>query len=216
MCWSQEVSFFSGAVLLGGGFATVRAAMKYDRPAIALSLVTVIFGIHQLTEGLVWHFLPTGQHLYVLSHLYIYIAVLLWPVLIPVVSLLTERDAQRKLLLVVPMLTGIVTTVYSGWLLAIAKGIDVIEVGHSLSYQIGHINPPGLWLHLLYAFSVVAPLVLNTRKMMKVFGLSVFGTFAFSFVMLRDVYFSVWCIMCAWLSLIIYFTIERPRTDGHA
>lgn len=202
--------------MLGGGFVTARAAVKYDHPAIVLSLIPVVFGIHQITEGFVWHFLPSGQHLYVLSRMYFDIAVLLWPVLIPVAAILAERDAQRKRLLLVPLVTGIATTAYCGWLVATATAIDVTKVGHSLSYQIRDQDLSGLRINDIYPFSVIAPLLFSSRRMMKVFGLSVFSAFVFSFVMMRDVAFSVWCIMSAWLSLIIYFTIERPTTDKHA
>jgi hypothetical protein len=99
---------------------------------------------------------------------------------------------------------------YSSWSLSLSYGIDVAMKGHSLCYEVKQENPPGLWLHYLYAFSVISPLLFNTRKMVKIFGASVLVAFIFSFVMLNEVYFSVWCLMCAWLTLIIYFSIERP------
>ena len=199
----------TAAVLLGAGMVTIRAAIKNDRNAIALSIFPVLFGLHQITEGLIWHFSATGQDLGVLSHIYIYVAFLLWPITIPIASILAEKYKQRRLLLAIPALTGVFVTFYSGWQLLLTNGIDVLMVGHSLRYQVNYEDMPGIWLNYLYAFSVVVPLILNSRKMIKVFGLSVLSACVFSFVMLREVYFSVWCIMSAWLSLLIYFTIER-------
>ncbi|QFY41808.1 hypothetical protein F6R98_03500 [Candidatus Methylospira mobilis] len=213
MCWSEQVSFSSGAVLVGAGIITIRHARKNDRSAFFFSLFPVFFGLHQLLEGLIWHYLSRGQSLRALPYAYLSIAALLWPVAVPIASMQAEKFKNKRKILFIPALAGLFVTLYSGSLLWNSNGANVLLNGHSLSYSIETESRAGVLIEYLYAFAVVMSLIFNTRKMVKLFGLSVMIAFAITFMLLHDVYISVWCLMSAWLSLIIYFIIEKQRTD---
>jgi len=213
MCWSEQMSFSSGAVLVGAGIITVRHARKNDRSALLFSLFPIVFGTHQLLEGLIWHYLSTGQSLRRLPYAYLSIAALLWPVAVPIASIQAEKFENKRKILFIPALAGLFVALYSGFLIWNAKSANVLLNGHSLSYSIETDSRAGVLIEYLYAFAVVISLIFNSRKMVKVFGLSVMIAFVITFIMLHDVYISVWCLMSAWLSLIIYFIIEKQRTD---
>ena len=54
MCYSPEISTFTGANLLLAGVYCTTKAVKNNHRYIPLSIIPGAFGIQQLCEGLVW------------------------------------------------------------------------------------------------------------------------------------------------------------------
>ena len=97
MCFSAEADFVSGAVITGIGLATLA---KVEKPReLALGVLPLAFGLHQLVEGFVWlglHDKISQEATDVAIHLYLAFAWVVLPVLVPVELLLITPDPRRR------------------------------------------------------------------------------------------------------------------------
>jgi hypothetical protein len=59
MCFSTTASCIAGAALVAVGARTLQ--LSRGRAEVPLGLVPMLFGVQQLTEGLVWYGLNTGR-----------------------------------------------------------------------------------------------------------------------------------------------------------
>jgi hypothetical protein len=60
MCFSAEASFAAGGLLIAGGVVST-VKLKPARKSLALASIPIIFGIHQLSEGVVWRGEPRAS-----------------------------------------------------------------------------------------------------------------------------------------------------------
>lgn len=95
MCFSATASFSAGAVLLGIGALTLKAA---DRPREwALAAIPLLFAIQQLSEGVIWltfSYEAPGVNTF-MTHLYSLFSHVLWPAYVPMAVLLIEPPGRR-------------------------------------------------------------------------------------------------------------------------
>lgn len=86
MCFSATASFTSGVVVGGIGLATL--PMVRQRRELAFAALPVVFGVHQLLEGVIWTQLdhePTGTAIRSPAVIaWLLIAWTLFPILVPV------------------------------------------------------------------------------------------------------------------------------------
>ncbi len=97
MCFSAAASLTGGVVISAIGVFTVREVHKPSQ--IVFASIPLFFGLQQITEGLLWVALPNPD-LKILQHICTYIflimAEVLWPMLIPFSVLLMEKNKKRK------------------------------------------------------------------------------------------------------------------------
>ena len=96
MCFSATASFVAGTALSGIGVATLRRAKK--KTEIPFALIPLLFGIQQLSEGVIW--LTFGHDALVLrqvmSDIYSGFSHVLWPIYVPFAVGLMEATRWRK------------------------------------------------------------------------------------------------------------------------
>ena len=100
MCFSPEASFAGGAIISVIGVATIRKVHKPSQ--ILFAIIPIFFGLQQITEGLLWLTLPlTGYDMFQLISTYIFLtmAQVIWPVMIPLSVLLMEKSEKKKKIL---------------------------------------------------------------------------------------------------------------------
>ena len=175
MCYSPEASFAVGSVLAIVGFGTIRKALQYDRSMLMFSLFPAIFSLHQFLEGAVWLSVDGAFNGKIFRHLYIYIAVLLWPLLTPLASLAAEADPLRRRVRYVLFAAGLVLAGYLAVKLANASGIEVSVVGHSLSYIIGYDATPPAFIDYAYAAITLLSLVTFRNRVINAIGIAVWS-----------------------------------------
>ena len=116
MCFSFEADLVAGAVLLPLGVATIRASQGPRELAIAS--LPALFAAHQLIESVVWLGVD-GRVSTGLSHaaivVYLVIAQVLLPALVPLGTWLIEPDARRRRLLALPVAAGAATAIWFAW-----------------------------------------------------------------------------------------------------
>jgi hypothetical protein len=211
MCYSPEASFAVGSVLAIVGAGAIRKALRYDRTMLIFSLFPAIFSLHQFLEGVVWLSVDGAFDGKIFRYLYIYIAVLLWPVLTPLASLASETDPLRRRLRYALLAAGLVLGGYLAVKLATATGIEVKVVGHSLSYIVGY--DPKLPVFIDYAYAAITLLSLLTlrNRVINVIGILVGVSFLYSYIEMKEVWYSVWCFTAAVFSVLFFFSVRAKE-----
>ena len=213
MCVSAAASFAAGSVLAVAGVATVRRALRYDRSMLVFSLFPAIFALHQFIEGAVWLSVDGVIDENLSRYLYIAIAFLLWPVLTPFAAAFAEKDARWRIARYFLFALGLMLGGYHAIKLARASGIDVKDIGHSLSYVIGYDTKPPAIMKYAYAALTIIPLVTLRNRAINLMGALVGFSFLYSYVEMKAVWFSVWCLEAAIASLLVFFSIRPAKSS---
>src|SRR5687767_8590955 len=108
MCFSAAASFSAGAILTGLAVISMKEVSKPSH--YPLAGIPLLFGAQQLTEGVLW--LSLSNHSWygyqdITTYLFLVIAQVFWPVLLPVAFILFEKDARRKKLMKIFLGAGI-------------------------------------------------------------------------------------------------------------
>ncbi len=219
MCFSATASFVGGGTILLG---STWAIQKYRFPKRSLLLATIplIFGLHQLSEGLVWLgikgsiTLPLQQ---AAMYVYAFIAMCFWPVYIPLAMLVHEYPSKRIPLLATLGVGGMISvyllwsfTLYSPLNLRVNCGFDgcsAIAYLYELPYLVGIID-------YFYVAVVVLPFVLSNNRRIR-YGVS--AAFLLSFLLALYLqndknYPSIWCFLAAVISSSVYYALA-PRAS---
>ena len=112
MCFSATASFTAGAALTAvGGLTIHKSEGKSELP---LAMVPLLFGIQQITEGIVWvslrHDLTALKT--VATYVYSMFSHVLWPILVPFAILLVETSRRRQRALSVFQALGLAVGLY--------------------------------------------------------------------------------------------------------
>jgi len=208
MCFSATASFSAAGILALAGVATLsKARGPRERP---LAAVPLVFALQQGIEGVLWRTVPAGHQAgRGLATSFAILALIVWPLFIPLAVGLAERVRKRRRLILALMGPGLGVAGYSVldiWV----HPYKAWPAPHSLVY----INDsPFPWpLMLAYLAAVCAPPLLSSSPAIRWFGivvtLGLAVTLGFFFVNLV----SVWCFFAAIASAILvgYFWRDLP------
>lgn len=218
MCFSAEASFAASGVLAATSVAIAR--LPKENAALPLSLFPAVFAAHQFTEGMIWlshdGILPDTYNSVTVT-LYVTIAYVLWPILVPLSAYLLEREKRRRRIILFCQAIGL------GASLSVVLGMLRHPVAVSagccgLSYQV---DAPDL-LAIPYWIAVAIPFLVSSRKGLVWLGVGVVvsgGTAAL--VASMPTVPSVWCFFAALLSAGLYLhfraaarTVTRLTKDS--
>ncbi len=209
MCFSPESSFISGAVVGGIGIATLTKIRSWRE--VLLGLLPLMFGIHQVLEGLIWLGLegrvsPRVERGSVI--LYILFAHALLPAIIPWSIWLPEPDPKRRQLLAILVLLGTFVAGLALWELAGAE-IDVAIRHHGIEYDDPLTGP--WWFATLYIILTCVPPFLSSYPWM--FAFATLDAIALIVIMLIKMLYltSIWCALAALISVLVYLHFRRVR-----
>lgn len=211
MCYSLEASVIAGIGLGTAGLGMLSKARKVDRRMLVFAAFPLVFALHQFSEAGVWWTVGDRQAGQPFRYLYTFIAFVVWPVLTPFAAAYAETDAERQRLWRTMGGVGIVLALYLIFKLAVADGIDLTIVRHSLAYEPQFDRPP-LVVHFLYVLLTVVPLIFSQRRGVALFGWAVFGTFVFALIENRPAWYSLWCLAAAVFSVMLALAIESERS----
>lgn len=93
--------------------------------------------------------------------------------------------------------------------LAGSDGIEASVVNHSISYFVKYQTRPPIQVDYAYAAITAIPLLCFGNKIVRVIGVGVLATFAYSFFEMREVWFSVWCMAAAVFSGLFFFSVSN-------
>ena len=208
MCFSATASFSAGALLLGAGTRTLRLAGT--RRELPFAAIPLRFSIQQLAEGVLW--LSFGWNTPVLTaavtQFYSFFSHVLWPVYVPVASWLIEPPGQRRRLLRVLALLGMLVAVFLLYGM-FAFPIKAAPVGGHIEYASPHFFAVAVML--LYLASTTLSMLLTSHPMVRLFGGAALVAWILSYLVYARWFISVWCFFAALLSLIVCVHVVGAR-----
>ena len=211
MCFSTMASFSSSAILVTGGLFCLKKATQFNKPYWAFSILPLMFGIQQATEGVVWWALGANdaENLRLSALGFLFFSHFIWLVWIPFSCYLTEPSHKRKMLFLLMSGTGVFFgasiftpfLLYSDWLI-------VSAVNHSISYQTTLIYDeylPRIVVTTGYMLIVLVPLMLSSDRHHRILGILVFLSAILAMAFFNFAFISVWCYFAAVISLYICY-----------
>lgn len=208
MCFSATASF--AAAGLTGAVGIFVLARTQDARDLPLASMPMFFATQQLVEGGLWLTLPVAPEsptVSLLTHAFLSIALIFWPVFSPIAALSAEPDADRRRLIVACLTLGVGVSAYFFWMVSLAPHTARIAGGH-IDYVIG--QTPEI-VGLLYLVATTLALLLSSQRAVVLFGALVFAGSLVTYLFYEQVLISVWCFFAAAGSAVIAVHFERVR-----
>ena len=209
MCFSPEADFTAGVAVAGVGIATLRRVR--ERRELIVGALPLLFGIHQLVEGVVWLGLRGQVSTGVgdtAKEAYIVYAHAVLPVIVPFGFMLLEPSHQRSRWMRPMVCLGLALGVYLLWQVT-AYPVGAREQARCIDYTTH--TPNDILIGSLYVVATCGPALLSSRRHLRWFGLvSVIGLVATALVRV-DQLTSLWCLYAALISVLILEHFRRRR-----
>lgn len=234
MCFSAVASFSAAGFLIVMGIISVALMHLLASPSMSaiqkyalltLAAVPLLFGFHQLSEGLVW----IDSNNQTAIRIFAYTAYTFWPMYISLSLALIEwtrspSTAQeetgccswprvfplgvRRWLLILNAILGLILFAVLTACLAASEPITVETEGGRLEYTICSIPQGQSYLAVfMYAYAVIGSLVLSSVKYTSLSGWASLFSLVVTLVLWKVQFQSTWCFFAAILSFIIVFTV---------
>jgi hypothetical protein len=207
VCFSAAASFTAGAALSVVGVITVRRSR--GAVELPLALVPLLFGIQQITEGVLWvsldHDLPRLASW--ATYLYSLFSHVLWPVFVPVAILLLETSRRRRRMLSVFVLLGLGVALYLLFFI-VRFPVTARVLGRSISYDSPHfyIGP----VIVVYLLATCVSGLFSTHRCIAIFGALAFVLAIAAYQVSAQTFVSVWCFFATILSLLVLIHFSGP------
>lgn len=207
MCFSATASFSAGVVLLGLGSLTLRAA-RHPRQ-LPLAAIPLLFAIQQLIEGVIWMTFRYEAPMLnaAMTHLYSFFSHVLWPVYVPVAVLLVEPRGWRRTAVAVCVAAGLAVGAYLMYTL-VTFPIISRPTGQHIEYVSPHFLAAAVMS--VYLLSTTVSPMLSSHRMVKLFGVLAFLSFATVYYFYANWFISVWCFFAAILSGVVLTHLTQP------
>ena len=215
MCFSAAASFAAGGALsVAGGLTLTKVKQKSELPFASIPL---LFGIQQAIEGAVWVSFGSPILNTIATYAYSMFSHVLWPIFVPFSVLMIETDPARRKILRLFSFFGFAVGLYLLYFILVDP-VTAHIVGNSIAY-----HSPHLYVYLVMAFYLVATCgscLVSSHKIINIFGVVLFISFAIAAWFFTETFFSVWCFFAAILSIIVYWYFQsnsaavRPGRSG--
>jgi hypothetical protein len=208
MCFSAGASITAGVLLTFVGVETLR---KVHKPAqLAFAVIPVFFAFQQFAEGALWLAMThTGYGAVQIAATYIFLllAQVIWPAMIPLSVLLIEINKTRRRILAGLLTLGSAIGLYNLYRM-IFFGVHAEIRGLHLTYESSVHDTFGIAALALYLAVTIAPIFVSSIKRMYILGIIMFLSFVVSFVFYTQCLTSVWCFFAAVISFVIFYIIR--------
>lgn len=207
MCFSATASFTAGTVLSVVGVLTVRKSQ--GKRELPLALIPLLFGVQQLTEGVVW--VSLGQDLALLqawaTYIYSMFSHVVWPILVPFAILLVEPRLWRRKAISVFVALGLSVGLYLLFFI-VRFPVTARVRGDSIAYDSPHFYLAVVLVGYLLATCISG--LFSSHWCINVFGVLAFILAIVAAVVSIATFVSVWCFYAAILSLLVYLHFSGP------
>ena len=213
MCFSASASFVAGVALSAAGVVTLR--MTSRKAEIPFAMIPLLFGLQQLTEGLIWlsfrneSMLPNAT----LTFIYSLFSHVLWPIFIPFAVGQLETVLWRKHLIAACQIAGTAVGLYLLYFIVQFPVTSRVLEKH-IAYDSPHFYIVAVML--LYLTATCASSLFSSSRVIQVFGALSLATFIAAYAIHVATFFSVWCFFAAILSFIIYYYFRQARSGAFA
>jgi hypothetical protein len=203
MCFSATASFAGGVIISSIGAAAIR---KNTEPSQRLFVaIPMLFGLQQVAEGFVWYALQSPGHdmiLKVAAYIFLILALVVWPTLLPLAVLHMESLEQRRKALYVSLATGMAVSFCFAIYTLIFKMTAQISSYHIL-YTIAYPQQLALLGAIAYIIATIPPLFVSSKKGMRLFGIIILLSYCVTKFFYAEYLISVYCFFAALASVVI-------------
>ena len=214
MCFSAEADFAAAAVIGAVGAATLVQARRPE--ALPLATLPALFALHQLTEGFVWLGMDGrvgAEALHRATFLFMFYAQALLPVLVAPAAALLEPAGPRRTAMWSLAAVGVALGVWAAHALVSAPNTVAVEA-RCLAFRNPVTNHP--WVAFLYALPTCGAPALSSHRTIRLFGALAFAGFAGVLAVRAYALTSVWCLVVAGLSVMLYGQFRAGRFAARA
>jgi hypothetical protein len=215
MCFSAGASFTAGVLLTFVGTETLRKVHKPSQ--IALASFPVFFAVQQFAEGGVWLTINQPSHAglqTLFTHLFLVMAQMVWPVLVPLSVLWLERNKTRRTIISGLLMVGVAIALYYGYRM-IAHSIHAEIMGKHVVYQDTSMDSSGLVAIVFYLLATIAPLFVSSTKRVYILGIIMSLSFIVSALFYIRCLMSVWCFFAAVISFVVFYLVRDAHKKFH-
>ena len=215
MCFSPEASFAGGGMILLIGYATIKKVQKPSQMVFAT--IPLIFGVQQITEGLLWSTLPYSEYeniQKISKYLFLIIADVIWPVMMPLSVLLMEKSDKRKRILRILLGIGIALSLYYAYCLLVYN-VNPKIIGYHIQYTNDFPKSLMFIAFAIYLVATITPLFVSSIKRTHLLGALMFLSGLVTAVFFKQYLTSVWCFFAALMSGVIYWILRDSKREIH-
>jgi len=211
MCFSATASFVAGASLSVIGVATLKTVKRQSE--IPFAMIPLLFGIQQLTEGVIWLTFSRDAPLLQQTMTYVYsgFSHVLWPIYVPFAIGILEAVRWRKNALAGFEVAGLTVGLYLLYFIVTAPVVAQV-VGRHIEYVSPHFYVPPMIVLYLAATCVSA--FFSSHKFVNLFGALALVSFIAAYVIYAHALVSVWCFFAALLSILMYVHMRFRGLGG--
>ena len=211
MCFSASASFIAGTSLCAIGVATVKKVeARTERP---FAMIPLLFGIQQLTEGVIWltfsHDAPLLKQ--TMTYLYSIFSHVLWPMYVPFAMGVMEAVRWRKKAIFAFEAAGVIVGLYLLYFIVTSPVVAEV-VGSHIVYV-----SPHFYLIPMIIFYLAATCVscfFSSHGFVRLFGVLALLSYIAAYVIHVEALVSIWCFFAAILSLLIYLHLRFRDFGG--
>ena len=211
MCFSAPASFIAGTALSAIGVAALRKTKA--RSEVPFAMIPLLFGIQQLTEGVIWLTFSYDAPLLkqTMTYLYSGFSHVLWPIYVPFAMGMMEAVRWRKKVIFAFMIPGTAVSLYLLYFM-VATPMVAEVVGSHIVY-----DSPHFYLIPVMIFYLAATCVgcfFSSHGFVKLFGGLMLLSFVAAYIVHVMALVSIWCFFAAILSLLIYIHLRFRDLGG--
>ena len=181
----------------------------------------LLFGLQQLCEARVWDGLDRGdpELARVPSLAFLFFALALWPVWVPLAAVAVEPPGHKRLVLLMLAGVGLVFGALYYRPAINGNGLSSAVVGHSIRYDFSAVpvtRSAWWWVWpALYLAAVCVPPLISRNRLLRPLGIAVVLLAAVTYALFAYSFVSVWCFFAAVLSLYLAYVLHRlPERAG--
>jgi len=211
MCFSAEASFAGGVIISAIGVATVTKVHKPHQ--LLFACIPLFFGVQQITEGFLWLTLPNPSYVNlqkVFTYMFLTMAEVLWPLMIPLSVLFMEENKKRRKILWVLLVMGILLSVYYTYCL-FSFTVTPKIMGYHIDYNHSYPYSLGLVAFAVYIVASITPLFVSSIKRTHLLGVLMALSCAVTVLFFTQYLTSVWCFFAALISGIIFWILRDSK-----
>lgn len=200
MCFSSNISFLSSAALtLIGIIGLIKAK---NRSYLPFAFTPILFAMQQFSEGFVWLTQPGTFESNIAAYSFITFAMLIWPIWMPVSTLIAEPNHKKRKQITIFLLIGIAWVIYMFHYL-LNYPLIVEHSGRHIKYILNFNDNTRELATMLYLIPTSGPFFISSIKNIWVFGILIIVSCFASYIIWANYFISLWCFFAACLSLFV-------------
>jgi len=211
MCFSPEASFAGGIIVSAIGLATLRKVHKPSQ--LLFASIPLFFGIQQIAEGFLWLTLPDPDLINIQkisTYLFLIMAEILWPVMIPASVLFMEQNFKKKRIILIFLILGLILSLYYT-ICILFFNVDPQIQGYHIVYKNDFPSSLSNPAFIIYLIVTITPLFVSSIKRTHILGILMFLSCLVTAIFFTQYLTSVWCFFAALISGVIFWILSDSK-----